>query len=124
MIKRWKTALISVMIFALLWPTFAFADAVPGDVIVTLGQDLSAEQKQSVLSDMGVKEDEVEVIYVTNEEEHQYLGEYVNASTIGSRTISSSKITLADAGNGITVETNNIYWVSEGMYANAGQMLH
>ena len=46
-------------------------------------------------------------------------GEYVNASTIGSRTISSSKITLADAGNGITVETNNIYWVSEGMYANA-----
>ena len=112
------------MIFALLWPTFAFADAVPGDVIVTLGQDLSAEQKQSVLSDMGVKEDEVEVIYVTNEEEHQYLGEYVNASTIGSRTISSSKITLADAGNGITVETNNIYWVSEGMYANAGQMLH
>ncbi|KGA95539.1 hypothetical protein AJ85_02255 [Alkalihalobacillus alcalophilus ATCC 27647 = CGMCC 1.3604] len=117
--KRWKKVLICLMLFALLWPTLAFADAVPGDIIITLGEDLNNEQKQRVLDDMGVKESDVEIIYVTNQEEHQYLGEYVNAATIGTRAISSSKITLAEPGTGITVETNNVYWVSEGMYANA-----
>ncbi|WP_412459202.1 DUF1002 domain-containing protein [Alkalihalobacillus trypoxylicola] len=119
MIKRAKSIFLSLLILTLLLPSVALADAIEGEVIVTLGEDLTSEQKQTVLDDMGVKESEVEIIYVSNQEEHQYLGEYVNAQTIGTRAISSSKITLAGSGDGIVVDTNNIYWVSEGMYANA-----
>ncbi|OLO26954.1 hypothetical protein BTR23_21545 [Alkalihalophilus pseudofirmus] len=107
-----------LLILSLLLPSIVVADAAPGDMIVTLGEDLTAEQRQSLLNEMGAPAD-VEIIYVTNEEEHQYLGNYVNARQIGTRAISSSMITLTESGSGLNIETNNISWVSEGMYANA-----
>nr|WP_245308177.1 DUF1002 domain-containing protein [Halalkalibacter urbisdiaboli] len=107
-----------LLVFTMIVPTLALADAAPGDVIVTLGEDLSEEQKQQLLNEMGVTED-VEIITVSNEEEHKYLGNYVNKNQIGTRALSSSKITLTEAGSGINVKTNNIKLVSEGMYANA-----
>lgn len=99
-------------------PVEVSADAAPGDVIVTLGEDLTNEQKKQILSEMGVSED-IEPIYVSNKEEHQYLGKYISKAQIGSRAISSSKITIGKKGSGVNVETNNITWVSEEMYANA-----
>ncbi len=99
-------------------PVEVSADAAPGDVIVTLGEDLTNEQKKQILSEMGVSED-IEPVYVSNKEEHQYLGKYISKAQIGSRAISSSKITIGEKGSGVNVETNNITWVSEEMYANA-----
>ncbi|MGY4690316.1 DUF1002 domain-containing protein [Salibacterium sp. K-3] len=93
------------------------ADAAEGDVIVTLGEDLSEEQRTNLLDEMQVAED-VEIITVSNEEEYEYLGEYLG-DEIGTNALSSSKITMAAEGEGISVETNNINQVSEGMYANA-----
>lgn len=112
---------ITIASFALwfLMVSSGFADAIAGDVIVTLGEDLSQEQKQMVLAEMGVTEDNVEIVYVTNQEEHHYLGDHISASIIGTRAISSSMITLLPDGEGLNVETNRITWVSEGMYANA-----
>ncbi len=95
------------------------ADAVPGDVIVTLGEDLTEEQKQTVLEDMGIEnENNVQIVYVTNEEEHQYLGDYIPAAQIGSRAISSARITFGEADTGLAVETNNINYITEEMYIN------
>lgn len=108
--------LFAISFFSL--PANVFADAAPGDVIVTLGEDLTNEQKKQILSEMGVSED-IEPIYVSNKEEHQYLGKYISKAQIGSRAISSSKITIGKKGSGVNVETNNITWVSEEMYANA-----
>jgi uncharacterized protein YpuA (DUF1002 family) len=99
-------------------PTIAEADAVPGDVIVTLGADLSPAQREDLLKEMDVT-DEVETLEVTNEEEHVYLGDYISKTNIGSRALSSSKITMTQSGEGINVQTNNITWVSDKMYANA-----
>ncbi|TPE69341.1 DUF1002 domain-containing protein [Halalkalibacterium halodurans] len=99
-------------------PSVALADAVTGEVIVTLGQDLSQEQRQQILNEMGV-DDTVEIIYVTNAEEHQYLGDYISASQIGTRALSSSKITLTEPGTGLHVESNNIDRIADTMYANA-----
>ena len=110
--------ILLLSMFALLFPNSVLGDAVVGDVIVTLGEDLSKEQKEQLLLEMGVPKG-VEVIYVSNEEEHQYLGEYISKQQIGTRAISSAKITLLDSGSGINVTTNNINWVAEGMYANA-----
>jgi len=108
--------LLAVSFFSL--PLKVSADAAPGDVIVTLGEDLTNEQKKQILNEMGVPED-IQPVYVSNKEEHQYLGKYISKAQIGSRAISSSKITIGEKGSGVNVETKNITWVSEEMYANA-----
>ena len=113
-----KKSLMILMIIGLLVPGMAVADAIPGEVIVTLGQDLSEDQKQQILKEMNVTQ-ETEIIYVTNAEEHQYLGQYVSRDQIGTKAISSAKITTGNEGSGLNVQTNNIEWVSETMYANA-----
>ena len=112
---------MAITVFAgwFLVASIAVADAVPGEVIVTLGEDLTAEQRGILLSEMGVNEDEVEIITVSNEEEHQYLGDYIEAKHIGTRALSSSMITLLPEGEGLNVEANRITLISEGMYANA-----
>lgn len=121
--KTWFNKCMAVMLAILLLvpslaPSVALADAVTGEVIVTLGQDLSEEQRQQILNEMGV-DDTVEIIYVTNAEEHQYLGDYISASQIGTRALSSSKITLTEPGTGLHVESNNIDRIADTMYANA-----
>ncbi len=92
--------------------------ASPGDETITLGEDLNPQQREELLQEMDADEND-KIIEVTNEEEHQYLGDYIDASVIGSNALSSSKITILEEGSGIDVETNRITWVSEGMYANA-----
>jgi uncharacterized protein YpuA (DUF1002 family) len=96
-----------------------YADAQPGDVIVTLGQDLTAAQKNQVLTDMGVQENNVQIVYVTNQEEHKYLDQYIPSAEIGTKAISSAKITIGQPGTGLVVQTNNIDYVSNQMYQNA-----
>ncbi len=113
-----KRLILTFVALFILLPGIAMADAVPGEVIVTLGENLTEAQKQQLLDEMGATED-VTIIYVTNQEEHQYLGKYISKDQIGTRAISSSMITITEEGTGLNVETNNIKWVSEGMYVNA-----
>lgn len=107
-----------VLAFLLLIPIPAYADVAVGDMIVTLGENLTAEQKQLLLTEMKAPED-AEMITVSNKEEHQYLGKYISKSLIGTRAISSSAITIGDKGTGIQVTTKNINWVTDEMYINA-----
>ncbi|MGP4080857.1 DUF1002 domain-containing protein [Pseudalkalibacillus sp. R45] len=113
--KKWIAIMVLV---ACMIPGVALADAAPGDIIVTLGEDLTDSQKQDLLGEMDVPKD-VETVTVTNEEEHQYLGEYISKAQIGSKAISSTKITIGEKDSGLNVETNNINWVTKEMYANA-----
>ena len=94
------------------------ADVVPGDVIVTLGADLSPAQREDLLEKWKFRM-MLRLLEVTNEEEHVYLGDYISNTNIGSRALSSSKITMTGPGEGINVTSNNITWVSDKMYANA-----
>ncbi|HEO8422332.1 DUF1002 domain-containing protein [Niallia sp. FSL W8-0635] len=110
--------LLMVLTFLLLLPIPAYADVAVGDMIVTLGENLTAEQKQLLLTEMNAPEG-VEIITVSNQEEHQYLGNYISKSLIGTRAISSSAITMGDKGTGIQVTTKNINWVTDEMYINA-----
>ncbi|QKS70894.1 DUF1002 domain-containing protein [Paenalkalicoccus suaedae] len=117
--RSYKTFLVSFFAVWFIAMTTVMADAAPGDEIVTLGEDLNPQQREQLLNEMGVTEDEVTIVTVSNEEEYQYLGDYLSASVIGSNAISSSKITIAEPGTGIDVESNRITYVSDGMYANA-----
>lgn len=90
--------------------------------ILALGADLSAEQKASVLSLMEISEadlDNYTVITITNDMEHQYLDSYLDASVIGTKSLSSVLITPAESGHGVLVTTKNINYCTTGMYRNA-----
>lgn len=90
--------------------------------IIALGADLSAEQRTTVLSLMDVTEADLanyQVITITNDMEHQYLDAYMDASVIGSKSLSSVKITPAESGHGVLVTTKNINYCTTGMYRNA-----
>ncbi len=106
------------MTFLLIFPIQGLADVAVGDMIVTLGENLTEEQKNLLLSEMNAPQ-EAQIITVSNAEEHQYLGSYVAKSLIGTRAISSSAITLAEKNSGLKVETHNINWVTDEMYMNA-----
>lgn len=90
--------------------------------VVVLGADLSGEQRAEVLRLMGLTEEELEnytVLTITNEMEHAYLDAYLDASVIGSKSLSSVKITKAPEGSGVKVTTQNINYCTTGMYRNA-----
>lgn len=99
-------------------PLKSFADAAPGDVIITLGQDLTSSQKQQVLNDLDAPSN-AQTVTVTNQEEHEYLGDFIPKATIGSRAISSSSITLGSKDSGLSVSTQNINGITDDMYINA-----
>ncbi|WP_040208268.1 DUF1002 domain-containing protein [Neobacillus jeddahensis] len=113
-----KILILLLLASILFYPVRSFADMAEGDMIVTLGENLTEEQKNTLLEEMGAPTD-VQIVTVTNEEEHQYLGKYVSKSLIGTKAISSSAITIAPAGSGIKVKTKNINWVTDEMYVNA-----
>ena len=99
------------------------AGAASGDrPILALGSDLSADQRATVLGLLGVSEADLEnydVIYVTNQEEHQYLDAYLSSSVIGTRALSSVLIRPAEEGSGLNVTTYNISYCTIDMYTNA-----
>jgi len=90
--------------------------------ILALGANLSEDQKNTVLGLLGVNAaelDNYEVIYVTNEEEHQYLDQYLDADVIGTRALSSVLIRPGEEGSGLNVTTYNISYCTINMYKNA-----
>ncbi len=92
------------------------------DVYVAFGADLSADQRNTVMSILGITEDQLSgfaVGEITNAEEHQYLGSYLDASVIGKKALSSVMVTKKEVGSGITVTTKNINYCTPGMYTNA-----
>jgi len=107
---------ILVFIFAFRMPVNTFAK---GEEVVSLGADLTEGQRKQMLKLFGVKEEEVKIIEVTNQEERDYLEGLVSDKTIGTRAISSCYVKPLADGEGIIVETYNITWVTKEMFANA-----
>ena len=119
-IKKWISLLL---VFAMTLGMGINAGAASGDKpILALGADLSAEQRTTVLGILGVSEADLanyDVIYVTNQEEHQYLDAYLSSSVIGTRALSSVLSRPADEGAGLNVTTYNISYCTIDMYTNA-----
>lgn len=113
--KIWLALLLSCL---LILPMQAMADSQPGDVVVTLGENLTADQRSKLLNEMGVDES-VEIVTVSNAEEHEYLGQYISKRLIGTKALSSSKITMGKKNSGLIVKVNHIDWVTEEMFINA-----
>ena len=100
----------------------ALSDAAPEDVYVSFGADLKDDEKDKVMSLMGIEEEDLEnytVGEITNDDEHKYLGDYLDDSVIGTRALSSVVVVVGQEGDGIDVETKNISYCTPGMYTNA-----
>ena len=113
-LRRFCAVLLAL---CLLFPVAALAD---NGSIISLGADITETQKQDILAYLSPKEGEVtRIITITNQDERDLLGNYISAAQIGTRSISCSSVTLLENGKGISVQTNNITWVTADMYKNA-----
>lgn len=126
--KRWLALSLSVCLvsgFAARGSVFADSVENPDDnyqPYISLGADLKASEKATVLGLLGVSEEDLSdyaVVTVTNEDEHKYLDGYLDDSVIGTRALSSVKVVKTEEGSGIGVETHNISYCTTGMYCNA-----
>lgn len=89
---------------------------------LALGADLSEDQLQVVLDKMGIAKEDLanyNVVYITNEEEHQYLDGYIDSSVIGTNALSCVMVKETDAGSGLRLTTVNINYCTINMYRNA-----
>ena len=93
-----------------------------GTGVLALGADLSADQRATVLSEMGITEAEAasyETVTITNDMEHQYLDASLGASVVGTHSLSSVLLIPQESGAGLNVETHNINYCTISMYRNA-----
>jgi len=115
--KFFAVAISAALVLGSMIP--AFADS--SDTYVSLGADLTADQRATVLQYFGLTEadlSEIDVAQVTNAMEHQYLDNYLPASVIGTKALSCVRVDKTDS-RGIRVTTHNISYCTEGMYQNA-----
>lgn len=87
--------------------------------VVTLGENLSEEQKQSILDFFGVSEGSVEIVYVTNADERELLSGHYTDEEIGTKTYSCAYIHITSSG-GIQAKIGNLNRVTS---ADIAQML-
>lgn len=85
---------------------------------VTLGGDLTQQQKDDMLKYFGVTKNDANITEVNIDEENKYLGDVATKSQIGTKSISCSYVEPTDNG-GLNVTTNNVYWVNANMIKNA-----
>ena len=86
--------------------------------VVTLGADLSDAQKQTMMKYFNVSADQVQILTVTNQDEHNHLDNIAPQEQIGSHTLSCAYVKPTQSG-GIKVRTANLNWVTGNMIATS-----
>ena len=113
--RNLMVALLCSMCLAVSSPVPAMAD---GTKVVTLGADLTDEQKNTMMNYFKADASQVQVISVTNQDEHDLLGKYIPSEQIGTRTLSCAYVKPTQSG-GIKVRTANLNYVTCNMIATA-----
>ena len=86
--------------------------------VVSIGNDLTAEQKKTMMKYFGISGDKsVQEITVTNKDEVSHLSGYIPLEQIGTRTVSCAYIKPTESG-GIKVRTANLQYVTANMIAS------
>lgn len=113
--RNLMVALLCSMCLVASTPMPTMADAAK---VVTLGADLSKDQKNTMMKYFKTDSSQVQIISVTNQDEHNYLGKYVPSEQIGTRTVSCAYVRPTQSG-GIKVRTANLNYVTCNMIATA-----
>lgn len=93
------------------------------DRVISFGSDLSPEEQAAITKDFpippDIKLDQIKNVSVTNEEEWNLLRGLVPDTEIGTKAISSVYIEKLTGGDGISVQTKNLTFVTSHMLANS-----
>ena len=112
--KLFAGLMMLAVIVTLGCPAPARAD---GQRVVTIGADLSPDQRNMILRYFGISDDpDVQFLTITNKDEHEHLDSFVPREQIGTRTISCAYVSPTTKG-GIRVKTANLSWVTSNMIA-------
>ncbi|HIR26576.1 MAG TPA: DUF1002 domain-containing protein, partial [Candidatus Choladousia intestinigallinarum] len=113
--KKLLALFMSAMCLTMALPgTVAMAD---GRRVVTLGADLSDEQRQAILRYFGIEGQNIQTLTITNADERAQLGSFVPLEQIGTYTFSCAYVNPTNSG-GIQVKTANLTWVTSNMIAS------
>ena len=86
--------------------------------VVTLGADLTQDQKNTMMKYFNVDSNQVQILTITNQDERDHLSAYVPLEQIGTRTVSCAYVKPTQSG-GIKVRTANLNWVTGNMIATS-----
>lgn len=86
--------------------------------VVTLGADLTQNQKDTMMRYFKTDASQVQILTITNQDEREQLGDYIPLEQIGTRTLSCAYVRPTQSG-GIKVRTANLNYVTGNMIANA-----
>ena len=92
-------------------------DQVETDNVVTLGENLSEEQRNAMYEYFGTSADKVRTIIVAHADEVKYMEGIATAEQIGATTNSCAYVEPTDSG-GIKVKTANLNYVTSNMIAS------
>lgn len=115
--KKMKRTLPVFLAAALCTASLPLAVQADSSKVVTLGADLSQEQKTSMYEYFGTSSDQVQTIEVTNADERQYMEGIATEEQIGTRTYSCSYVEPTSDG-GIQVKVANLTYVTSSMIAS------
>lgn len=114
-LKKKITSIVICCTMVLGSMSLVFADSAR---VVTLGANLSPEQRKTMLKYFGVNENDAVILEVNNKEERKYLEGIAPNSQIGTKTYSCAYVEPTKSGSGINVKTANITWVTSAMIAS------
>ncbi|MGN1267567.1 MAG: DUF1002 domain-containing protein [Dorea sp.] len=115
--KNFRKSLPIILSAALLCSAMPVTVQADSSKVVTLGANLSEEQKTSMYEYFGTSADEVETIEVTNADERVYMEGIASEAQIGTRTYSCSYVEPTSDG-GIQVKVANLTFVTSSMIAS------
>lgn len=107
----------AIMAAALVCTSLPLTARADGAKIVTIGANLTEEQKQSMYQYFGTTPDAVDTIVVTNADERKYMEGIASEAQIGTRTYSCSYVEPTTSG-GIQVKVGNLTFVTSSMIAS------
>lgn len=119
MSKKLLAGILAGAVAMVAFATPAFAAVTAGQIRVTVGADLTADEKTQIYDYFGIEEGSVKELKVTNAEEKQYLKGLVSDEKIGNVALSSIYLETLSEGSGVNITTDNINFCTETMYKNA-----
>ncbi|MBO1719854.1 DUF1002 domain-containing protein [Extibacter sp. GGCC_0201] len=115
--KKFKKIIPVMMAAVLAFVSVPFTAMADSSKVVTLGANLTDEQKKSMYDYFGTSADKVDTIEVTNADERKYMEGIASEAQIGTRTYSCSYVEPTGSG-GIQVKVANLTFVTSSMIAS------
>ena len=117
MMKKFKKIIPVMMAAVLAFVSVPFTAMADSSKVVTLGANLTDEQKKSMYDYFGTSADKVDTIEVTNADERKYMEGIASEAQIGTRTYSCSYVEPTGSGE-IQVKVANLTFVTSSMIAS------